>query len=163
MKTVTAEQYEEMARKCENDARESFIQCDTDGFVTQFCDSLTAQKYRRQAEITRNGGVAEFPALFNLKGQRVKARLSTRRDPISFRYEDIWKFYDANDRYVGYVSAEYKRIQTLIDYGYIQGTELAPAEARIGGSGTGFSGLSSCYVYAHRLDNGYPENAIAES
>lgn len=124
-----------------------------DSGVSQWCDSLSAGKYRAQAEIEKNGGLSEFPALFNLEGKRVRAKL------INGKYGKCWAFCNPEGEFTGkFISAFPKRTKTMEKKGYREGTEMAPAYACITGNGTGLSGLTTCFVIIRRSDKGYPEN-----
>src|SRR5690606_26317917 len=60
-----AEELREMARGRDREAADSFDRCDTDGALSQWASGINAQKYRLQADIAENGGMWEFPALFD--------------------------------------------------------------------------------------------------
>ena len=134
---------------------------DTDGFLSQWASGLSAQLKEHQADILDNGGVWEFPALFDLDGNRVRAKLTTRTPYIGYGKETVWKFYAANDRpaFRYPIKAFPARASTMEKKGFREGKETVEAEAFMDGSGHGLSG--SAWVSTRRIgDNGYPKNAI---
>lgn len=144
------------AEAAEQEARDSFERCDTDGFVSQAASGITAREHRLAAEIEANGGTSTFPALFNLEGERVRAKL------IPGKYGDCWAFCDADDRFTGvFVSAFPARPATMAKKGYVEGKEVAGAYATTSApeGARGFIGLSSVRVVARRTDKGYPADA----
>lgn len=154
---LTADEYRAKAKECADDARESFERSDTDGCVTQFTSDLSARKYRLAAEIADNGGKAWFPALFDLEGNRVRAKL------IPGAYGPCWAFCDESGLFTGkFVSAFPKRESTMAKKGYREDEEEAEAYADFWSppGAKGLGGLTSVQVIAKRKDKGYPENAV---
>lgn len=130
-------------------AEESFQRCDTDGFLSQWACNITARLKRAEATVAENGGMAIFPALYDLKGNRAKAKL------IDGLYGRCWAFVGDDGRFTGqFISAFPKRESTMTKKGYQEGNEWAPAKAVIDGKGTGLSGAASAYVTVKRTDNG---------
>ena len=157
--TQTPEALRQEARRQDSLAEESFQRCDTDGFLTQWAHGLTAEKCRLQAQIEENGGVWEFPALFDLEGNRVRAKLISTYDRFRYGYRDVWAFCDEIGRFTGqFLNAFPKRESTMAKKGYREGREDAPAKADIRGNGYGLSGTA--WVAAVRKDGGYPTTAI---
>ena len=70
---ITAQGLRTEAARLEAQAHESFDRCDTDGCVSQWCDSWSARKQRTQAEIVEAGGVAIFSGLYQ-GARRVAAK-----------------------------------------------------------------------------------------
>jgi hypothetical protein len=155
---VTAEQLRKEASQCDKFIQDSFDRCDTDGFLSQYASGITSQEKRKQAEILDNGGWYEFRALFNLKGERVKAKLESIRNKFSYQYESVWALYDNNGRFLKYITAFPKCHTTMLNKGYREGFELADAEAFVDGRGFGLSGTA--WVAVKRLDWGYPVDAV---
>jgi hypothetical protein len=141
-------------------AQESFDRSDTDGFLSQWASGLTAQKYWKEAEIVEAGGRAEFPALFDLDGNLVAAKL------LHTRYGMAWGVLESDDphsRVAQWVNRSYAtkaatRNRNMRQKGYSEGRVLAPARAAIMGSGTGLSGAASAYVGIERIDGGFSRN-----
>lgn len=146
--------HEQKAQEHRDEARASFERCDTDGFLSQWAHGINARLHDRLAQIERDGGVAEFPALFDLEGNRVRAKL------IDGRWGQCWAICDDQGDFTGeFVSAFPKRASTMERKGYREGVEIARASARISApeGARGLSGASQCYVETYRLDRGYPE------
>lgn len=151
----TATELRAEAAQHDRDAQESFERCDTDGFLTQWASGLTAQEKRAQAEIEENGGLSDFPALFDLEGNYVPAKL------INGRYGLAWTLVDDEGTFTGeFVSAFPKRRATIVGKGYTEGRVLRPARATVTGGGTGLAGAASCYVGTYTSDG--PEVAPTE-
>jgi hypothetical protein len=156
-----AAQYREAAAKCRRDAAESWERSDTDGFVSQWASGVTAREYELKAQIAENGGRAEFPALFDLDGNLVAAKLVEVRDrynPREGATVSKWCVLESDDprsSAVAWLTAFPVRKSTLARKGYTEGCVLAPARAATGGSGTGLSGALSVSVYAKRTDGGF--------
>jgi hypothetical protein len=160
---MSAEQHREkasLARKAED---ESWERSDTDGCVSQWCSNLSAQKHMRQAEIIDAGGVAEFLGLYH-EGRRVAARLVSRQcfnQP--WAWESVWELNWAEEKIFGrrFVPLNWKKTSRIHkQLGLSELGEMAPAEAAIAGSGTGLSGLASCYVRAERIGDQWGQDAI---
>jgi hypothetical protein len=137
------------AKRHDQEARDSFERCDTDGFVSQWAHGLTAQKARLQAEIDENGGVYPFEVLIDADGHRkVDAKL------IDGRYGACWLLSDEEEtqfgrRFIPFAGDGGKsRIQKQL--GLYEDFEDAPAKAIITGKGTGLSG--SAWVIAIKID-----------
>lgn len=121
----------------------SFERCDTDGFLSQWASGITGRLYQAQADIAEAGGLAEFPALFNVEtGEWVPARL------IDGRYGTRWAIVDReSNRFTGeFIGFMPKRRATNAAKGYTEGRALWPAKAVTHGSGTGLSGAASVTV-----------------
>ena len=156
--TQTAEALREEAARLDRAVDESFQRCDTDGFLSQWALGLNAEKCRMQAKIEEHGGVWDFPALFDLEGNRVRARLIRVYCKFSHDYKSVWMLLDSNDQSKALVTAFPKRKSTMEKKGFREGREMAPAKATIQGSGHGLSG--SAWVAIVRTDGGYPATAV---
>jgi hypothetical protein len=109
-------------------AEESFERCDTDGFMSQWAHTINAQKAQMEAELVDDNMVA-FPALFDLDGNLVNAKL------ISGRFGACWAICDDAGKFTGeFVSAFPKREATMVKKGYREGTEMAAARVKLVGS-----------------------------
>lgn len=145
-----AKRQREKAEACKNRARESFERCGTDGFVSQWASDLSGDLASTRAKIAENRGRWEFPALFDLRMNRVPAKL------IDGKFGPCWAICEEDGRFSGiFISAFPARESTMKNKGYIEGTEEAPAAAKIAGNGKGLVGASSCYVKIFRTDRGY--------
>tara|TARA_B100000745_G_scaffold192726_1_gene126762 strand:+ start:28556 stop:29035 length:480 start_codon:yes stop_codon:yes gene_type:complete len=153
----TAQEYRDMAADSARKRQESFDRCDTDGFVSQYCDGLNRNLYLRMAEIAENGGKAEFRGLFLREtGERVKAVLREGQ------WGYYWMLLDANGKPTGTFVPDSKgtKRSKMYKLGFEVRMEMVPADARFGGSGKGFSGLSTVYIETYRTDGGCPKDAV---
>lgn len=125
MSSLTASQQasdlREKARTHESEAHASFERCDTDGALSQWAHGISAEVARKEADLIEAGGVHEFPALFDLEGNYVPARL------IDGRYGLCWMLLDAEGECSGFVSAFPKRRATMVGKGYLEGYVVRPA------------------------------------
>lgn len=161
MTEYTARELRDRAAKWSAESAASFERCDTDGFLSQWANDITARELRAQAEIVENGGRSEFPALFDLDGNLVAAKL------VETRYGYAWALLESDDprsRIVGWFNAskartDDKRIAANTRKGYSVGRVLAPAKAEIMAHGTGLAGAASAYVGVRRTDGGFSRNA----
>ena len=71
------------AEKSRQQSIESFDRCDTDGFLSQWANDMESQELLLQAQIESNNGLYEFPALFDLNGNRVRAKLGKHYNKFS--------------------------------------------------------------------------------
>lgn len=147
------------AAQHEQNAADSWERSDTDGFVSQWASGVLAREARLNAELAAAGGVAEFPALFDLDGNLVAAKLVQLDD----RYRPGWKISkwivladdDPNSSAVKWITAFPVRKSTMTRKGYTEGYVKAPARVATGGSGRGLSGALSVSVYTERTDGGF--------
>ena len=153
---LTPEEHRRLAREADDKAYESFERSDTDGFLSQWALGLSAQKHRLAAEIAEAGGRAEFPALFDLEGNLVPAKL------VRTQYGTSWAVLADEDdphgevaKWVGRSRAESpeRQVETMEKKGYREGTVRARAKADIVGTGHGLSGTA--WVTTVRVDGGF--------
>lgn len=161
LNNLTAEQCDKMAEEAALRSRESFERSDTDGFVTQWCNDLSARKYSEQARIKRNGGKAFFYGLYQ-GDRRVKARMVSRPAfNAPWKTVLVWELHSDEQGSFGrrYIPAgQRSRVQKTL--GLSERGENAPAEAYIGGSGRGMSGLASCFVSARRTGDQWGQDSV---
>lgn len=157
----TATQLREMADRAETAREESFQRSDTDGCVTQWANGISATLYRTQAELTENGGTAEFAALFDTAGTLIAAKR------IEGRYGMSWALLASDDphsRFTGYFNPskarDAKRRQAAdAAKGYQVGLVRAKAKAEIFATGRGLSGAANARVIISRADGGFSRDA----
>jgi hypothetical protein len=157
----TAAEYRTEAQGHRQEAADSWERSDTDGFVSQWASGVLAREAELKAEIAEAGGRAEFPALFDLDGNLVAAKLVEVED--RFRPYNGWKISkwivladdDPRSAAVKWITAFPARKSTMTKHGFVEGYVLAPAKAATGGSGTGLSGALSVSVHAARTDGGF--------
>lgn len=125
---LAAEELREQAKAKDARAEESFQSCDTDGFLSQWASRLGADFDREQANIVERGG-AIFPALFDLEGNLVKAKL------INGKYGKCWAFVGQDDKFTGqFISAFPKNRETIAKKGFLEGRVLQTAYAEYAGT-----------------------------
>lgn len=156
----TADTLRNEAADCDQQARESFDRCDTDGFASQYASTLTGRLKRRQADILEHGGVATFHGLYE-GDRRVKAEIREGE----FGY--FWLLHpdeqDIIDRR-GKRFVPYNRCKgngrILKGLGLTERKELAPADAEMAGGGYGFSGMSGVYIATVRTGCRWGTDAV---
>lgn len=162
MEKLTAEQYRNMARGEVSKREESFDRCDNDGFLTQWAHSLHSTLYQTLAELAENNWMAEFPALFYKDtNQRVPARIIQVRDKFSYNggTKPLWAIVDPETgKFTGTFLPTGKNSRKQKAAGVWEGTEMAPAYAKIDGRGYGLSG--SAWVATYRTDGGFPKEIL---
>lgn len=149
---TTAAEYLDKAKQHEQDAIDSFERCDTDGCVSQWASGVMAEEARLNAHLATRGGTDDFPALFDLDGNLVAAKL------INGQYGPCWAILaddDPSSAIVRFVGAFPARQSTMTRKGFYEGTVRCPAHVTLGGSGTGLSGALTVRPYATRNDRGF--------
>lgn len=106
----TAEEYRDMARGQERAKEESFDRCDTDGFLSQWAHGVLARQYLLAADIAENGGVDDFPALFDLDGTIVPAKI------VKTKFGSKWLVLDSWDGVYEYGKGNAVAWLPLLDY-----------------------------------------------
>lgn len=160
MDTKTAADYRTEARQHRQDAADSWERSDTDGCVSQWASGVLAREADLKAEIAENGGKAEFPALFDLDGNLVAAKLVEVEDRYRPHSHKISKWIvltddDPRSAAAKWITAFPVRKSTMTKRGYTEGYVLAPARTKVGGSGRGLAGALSVSVFAERTDGGF--------
>lgn len=139
---------------------ESFERSDTDGFLSQYCSDLTGRLERRLAEICDNEGRDTFKGLYD-GDRRVAARMMTFANKFA-GYGTVTKWLlhdDEAERYGRKWIPVGKRSRIQKELGLSERWELAPAWAKVMGSGTGLSGLASCYIGSFRTGDKWGRDA----
>lgn len=137
----TAEELKAMAGAERQEAEDSFQRCDTDGFLSQWANGLTAELYSRQAEIVKNNGKADFIGLYEGE-RRVKAReISVKNKFAPWTTDYVWLVDDSDPvatkrKFIP--TGEKSRVQKSL--GLSERKESDTAKAEITGRGTGLSG-----------------------
>jgi len=143
--TYTPDELRAKARQKERDALESFDRCDTDGFISQWSSGLSAERLYREAQLLEDGGLAEFPALFDLDGNYVPARL------IDGRYGECWAILDEAGDFTGeFITAFPARRATIVKKGYLEGRVKRPARVKVA---SGKGGMATAYVTVYPTDS----------
>lgn len=150
-----AEELREMARRNNQEARDSFDRCDTDGFLSQWASGITAEKYRLRADIAENGGMWTFAALFDLEGNLIPAR------EVHGQYGSFWSLLDGEgnrtDRTFSESQAQNEtvRIRNDAKKGFYVGTVLAPAWVATRGQSA-----TSVACHIERADGGWNPDVL---
>lgn len=140
---LTPDQLREEAAKADQAAEDSWNRSDTDGFMTQWAMASSARRLRLEAQIQELDGKWDFPALFDLQGNFVPARLFDGKFGLS------WMLLDAEGRATGqFVSAFPARPSTMAKKGFTEGRILRPARAAFVGDLAG-SVYAKATVPAH--------------
>lgn len=159
MSEEMAKELEARASESYAEAEESFQRCDTDGFVSQWAHGVHARLLQAQAEIERNDGMADFPALFD-EERRVDAKL------IEGRYGMVWLLSSAEGARYGrkFVPRDtshwdsghryFSRSRVQAKLGLHQEYERAPARAITWAppGARGLSGATQVQIIIERTD-----------
>jgi len=151
-KTMTAQELREMSKASAQRSRDSWERSDTDGFLTQWASDLHENLYNLLACIREAGDVAEFWGLYD-GDRRVRAR------KVETRYGMCWLLDEAEAARYGrkfVPTGDTSKVQKKL--GLREATEMAPAWATIGGSGTGLSGRA--YVETYRTGDKWGQDAV---
>ena len=175
MTDKTPEYYKKRAAESRKRSADSFDRCDTDGFLSQHSNDLDARLNDAKAMLAKNKWHAMFPGLYDLKGNRVRAKL------INGKYGQCWALLNDDDKFTGKffihignppeywaagaddperIKAWNRRAKNLRKKGYQVKMESAPADVRLEGSGRGLAGMAKVFILIYRLDQGYIENKL---
>lgn len=143
----TADELRAMARASRQASADSFDRCDTDGFLSQWASDVTATEHELTARLVEADWKWEFPALFDLDGNLVAAKV------IETKFGTRWALLASDDprsRYTGFVNYAPARKSTLERKGYREGWVKAEAYATLGGGS-----YTSVRAVARRADGGF--------
>lgn len=141
-----AKKYRESAAGSQKRSRDSFDNCDTDGFLSQWANDITARELIRKAEILEAGGVAEFTSLC-CGMEEIDAKM------ITGQYGLVWLLDDeASQRFGRRFVPTGKKSRIQKELGLYEGSVMRPAWACIASSGTGLSGCASAYIRTYERD-----------
>jgi len=153
----TAEEYRELAKDCLRKEEESWERCGTDGFVSQFCNNLNSQLYNLKADLLEDDCKSEFWGLYD-GTRRVAAMMVHCNTPYGRKLN--WVLDEKESEKYGRkfvpVGAR-SRVQKKL--GLRECRETASAWAKIEGTGTGISGLASCYVTTYRTGDKWGQDS----
>lgn len=147
----TAEELRKMAADCRQRSQESWERSDSDGFLSQWANDITAREYEDQARIIDNGGMATFNGLFE-GDRRVAAKLIDGQFGLCWllRDDEAKKF---GRKFIPFSRTGRSRVQAAL--GVEECHELAPAWAKVGvpgnGKKTGLSGCANACVMTFRV------------
>lgn len=137
------------AAQHEQDARDSFERCDTDGFLSQWASQQMSALERTNARIAEVGGVWTFSRLqlLTTDGEATDARL------VETKYGQRWRLNSTDQ----WLPVSPKRESTLGKHGYreVELREVAPAKAIHWAppGARGLSGASMVQVVIIRTDD----------
>lgn len=148
----TPEEHRRLAEEAEQRREESWDRSDTDGFMSQWASGLAADEHRLAAQIAEAGGRAWFPALFDLDGNLVAAKL------IDGRYGLVWGLLESDDPdspFTGWFNPsraldDDRARRNNAKKGYYVGGVMARAKADLGGGS-----ITSVRAIAKRIDGGF--------
>ena len=125
--THTAEWHRQQAAELRRRSAESFERCDTDGFLSQWANDITARRHELDALIAEQDGTYTFKGirLEQLDGTPVDARM------VETRYGMRWRV-DSTDEWL---PVQPKRVETLAKRGYreVGAVERHPARTEYRG------------------------------
>lgn len=148
----TAADWREQAAAARKRSADSFDRSDTDGFLSQWASEITARKHDACASLAEQGGRAEFPALLDMGGKPVRAKL------IQTKFGSAFMLLDEDDQATGeFVNLSKarkadKRNEAYAKKGYQMATVRVPAAVALG------DGLQPM-PYFFRTDGGFDPNA----
>jgi hypothetical protein len=126
---------------------ESWERSDTDGFLSQWANGMTAQLNDAKVAILKNGGYARFRVLCDGDGNVVSTKEYWFTNPYSFVREGKWRLPESLADGLGrkwIPVGDKSRIQKRL--GLHEESRWFPAYAEITGGGKGLGGAASCYV-----------------
>lgn len=99
--TMTPEQYEQAAQ-------DSYENCGTDGFLSQWAYGINAQLKRAQECLDSNNGMDDFLGLFHREsGKRIKAKKVSVYNRYKFCNEPKWLIFDTNNTPLHWIPVYY--------------------------------------------------------
>lgn len=134
---MSVQDLRDYAQTCRTCSAESFKRCDTDGFLSQAANDVTARVYDLQADLLEDGGLASFPALFDLDGNQVPAVR------VDGQYGMCWKLLNpapGEKPWFGESQARKPGVARMNDAkkGYYVGRAAVPAVADTAGNRVSF-------------------------
>jgi hypothetical protein len=142
------------ANKQRRQKEESFERCDTDGFLSQWAHDICGHRDDLAAQVAEQGFTFFFPALFDLNGNLVAAKLIAVSSKFHHGKDSMWGILENDDphsRVVNWIKARPARVSTIEKKGYREGMVAAPAKADIMGEKTAYAGI-------RRTDGGFSRN-----
>lgn len=165
----TPDEFRALATGQHRKAEESFERCDTDGFVSQWASDYMGRGYTLAAQVAEAGGTWTFPALLDLTGAMVPARV------IRTHYGERWGVFGSWEecsRQGGTVlewlpvlwgswesSSQGRARKNLERKGYRQGLVELPGIVVAFSSGTGLAGAATATWYVDSVKGSYGPQA----
>jgi hypothetical protein len=141
------EQLQKQASDALRRKEESWERSDTDGFLSQWANGMTAQLNDAKVAILKNGGYARFRVLCDGDGNVVATKIYHFTNSYSFAPESKWRLPDSLADGLGrkwIPTGDKSRVQKQL--GLHEESRWFPAYAEITGGGKGLGGAASCYV-----------------
>jgi len=162
------EQLEQEAKDALRRQEESWERSDTDGFLSQWANGMTASLNRRKIEVLRCGGYAQFWVLVHEATGTVIATesvtFSLRDQPwiknTKWRVEDEHLHLTNGRKWIPVQRGD-KPGRIAKSFGLVEDQRWFRAEAKIMGSGTGLSGCANAFVGVERVRDYVPQRAQA--
>lgn len=154
----TAQYWRDLAKQQRAERLRSQDESDTDGFLTQWSCSLTAEKYDQQADIVDRGGKWDFIGLYEGDRRVIAKIISGPKKFAPWETEYSWCVHNSDpvSKVRKYIPVgENSRIQKKL--GLSERSELQTAEAALTGRGTGLSG--SAWVTVNRIGDEWGREA----
>ena len=152
----SAKQFEQQAGNYLQRGRDSFENCDTDGFVSQWAHGINADVCKAKARICRQGGLDTFTGLYS-GDTRVRAKV------VDGRFGTVWLIDSCDQELTGgraFVPTG-SRSKVQRELGLTERSELAPAWVCTAGNGTGLSGALTVRVKSFRTGCKWGSDALA--
>ena len=163
----TAEEWDAAANDALRREEESFQRSDTDGFLSQWCLSLSAQEYRRNAEIARNGGTATFVGLYEGDRRVVAKQISVPAFNAPWLTDTLWLLGKSETDLIERRGKRYlpvgSKSRVLKALGLAERVEQAPAIAKLYAPGRGLSGAASARIITVRTGDEWGSDATLPS
>lgn len=152
------------ANDCVDRAERSFERCDTDGFLSQWANNITADLNRKKIALLHNGGYSRFPILCDGEGNVITDRIYEFQDKFApewtGRMVKRWKLPDdlaekAGRRWIPVADVKASRVQKAL--GLHEESRWFPAYAKLTTGGrqrTGLAGCANAYVAVFRKTGG---------
>lgn len=149
---VASHNEKEALHMCERSRSQD--ESDTDGFLSQWANQISANKESIAARIASQGGTDLHLGLYRASnGERIRAKM------IETRFGPCWALCDEYGKFTGKFLRDTRTSGGMLaKLGLVVCGEWAPSKATVRGVGTGLSGQAwaSCY----RTDLGFPSSAV---
>lgn len=120
--------FEEASREHLRKEQESFDRCDTDGFLSQFCHTLSAQQERMKAELAKANGKSVFPVLVDAVTGELRS-IELHILPNTFAgYGVVYKWHVKQQGQFPRWVTDFKREKNFAKHGLRKAYMVAPAK-----------------------------------
>lgn len=146
------EELREQAFRYRKAKEDSFQQCDTDGFVSQWAHGINAQKLDREIKVLENGGYDLFPVLCDEDGRVIADHIFEFKNRYGFSSDLKWRLPDDLAEKLGrkwVPVGSNSRVQKAL--GLHEERRWFKATACIRSNGTGISGAATAFVTTRKV------------